>query len=171
MVLGAKFWHGDMKARLIFPMNNPFTQRGGRDQGICTASSLAWCRACLKLGRGVNTFGEIGLNTHLINIQMATLRRYDSNPREQTEMAQLNIVGNDRNVNLDQMLEVFKATLPHIGIFWTSCHTMGYRYSHHDKEFFDIEQGLFRSKYTEGIKEKIEQNYRGQVLGCRVVRL
>jgi hypothetical protein len=171
MVIGAKFWHGNMKARLIFPMSNFFTQIRGREQGICTAASLAWCRACLKLSRGVNSFAEIGLTPHILNIQMATLRRYDSRPEEQTEMAQLNTVGPDRRVNLDQMLEVFKTTFPHIGIFWTHCHTMGYRYAHHEKEFFDIEEGLFRSKYTEGIKAKIEENYRGQVIGCRVVRL
>jgi hypothetical protein len=67
-------------------------------------------------------------------------------------------------------MRIIGTTPPFVGIFWTPGHTMGYRYSHHEKEFFDMEQGLFRSKYTAGIKAKVRENY-DEPFGCRVVKL
>ena len=171
MVWGAKFWHGNMTAKQIFPLENPYTQDSGGSQGICTAASLAWCRACLKKGGSVNSWEEIGVSKHMLNIQMRSLRRLDGSPAEQTEMAQLEPVGNDHNVTLIEVLRIIETTPPFTGIFWTGGHTMAYRYQHHAKEFFDMEEGLFRAKYTAGARAKIEENYRGRVIGCRVVRL
>jgi len=164
--------HGDTTPKLIFSLSNPYNQANGQSQGICTAASLAWCKACLKLGRGVNSWAEVGLDVHLLNIQMATMRKLDSEPRRQTELAGLVPVGPDKTLaDLDTLFRETKNTAPYICIFWTSGHTMGYRYSHHEKEFFDMEQGLFRAKYTDGIKNEINKNYQNQVIGMRLVKL
>lgn len=171
MVWGAKIWHGNMTAKQVFPLTNPYTQDSGNSQGICTAASLAWCRACLKKGGAINSWAEMGVSQHLLNIQMRTLRRLDSQPREQTELAGLEPVGGDHDVSLIDVIRIIETTAPFIGIFWTVGHTMGYRYAHHQKEFFDMEQGLYRAKYSAGIRAKIEENYSGAVIGCRVVRL
>ncbi|BBO69298.1 hypothetical protein DSCA_32280 [Desulfosarcina alkanivorans] len=171
MVWGAKFWHGNMTAKQVFPLTNPYTQDSGGSQGICTAASLAWCKAVLKKGSAVNAWAEMGVSEHTLNIQMRTLRRLDSQPREQTELAGLVPVGNDHNASLIEVIRIIETTAPFIGIFWTAGHTMGYRYAHHQKEFFDMEQGLFRAKYTAGVRAKIEEHYAGAVIGCRVVNL
>jgi hypothetical protein len=51
---------------------------------------------------------------------------------------------------------------------------MGYRYSHNEKEFFDMEKGLFRSKLTDDLKQKMAEiigSYGQPVEGMRVVAL
>lgn len=172
-VWGAKFWHGDMSARQVFPLDNPFTQNRGSAQGICTASSLAWARACLRNGRGVDRWQDVGVSFHLLNIQMATLRKLDGDPAGQTEMAQLKLVSEPPVGSVDDVIEAVSMEAPFVSIFWTSQHTMGYRYSHHQKEFFDIETGLWRAKYAAGIKAKMEEivGTYGAVTGCRIVKL
>jgi len=173
MAWGIKFWHGDMVAREVFPLQNNYRQRDA--EGICTAASLFWCRACLELGRGVNTFGEVGKSDHALNIIMHTLRGLDNNPVAQTELAGLRSLGGDRPVtSMEEVMTVIKSSASKIGIFWNSYHTMGYRYSHHEKDFFDMNNGLFRSKYAKGIEVKYDELYptpADRIVGCRVVAL
>lgn len=173
VVMGLKFWHGDMSAKEVFPLSNPFSQSYGAAQGICTASSLAWARACLKRGRAVSTWDEVGVGFHALNIQMATLRRYDNDPQTQTEMAGLELVTEPAVGSVDDVIRKVAMTKPFTAIFWTAEHTMGYRYSHHEKEFFDIETGLWRAKYTAGIRAKMNEivGRYGPVVGCRIVKL
>jgi hypothetical protein len=161
-----------MAAKLIFPMQNDFTQ--GNEVGICTCSALTWARKTLQLGRGLKSYGELGLDSHTMNAQMAVLRKYDNQPAKQCELAQLDMVGNDTVIAaIDDIPRLAKATAPHVAIFWTQTHTMGFRYSHHEKEFFDIEVGLFRAKLTKDIKAKMTEiigGY-GPVQGIRLVKL
>ena len=161
-----------MSAKLIFPMQNNFGQ--GNELGICTCSALAWARKTLKLGRGLNTYAELGLDDHTMNAQMAVLRKFDNQPAKQCELAQLEMIGNDQPIAaVADVVRLVKTTPPHVAIFWTQTHTMGYRYAHHEKEFFDVEVGLFRAKLTKEIEAKMTSiiaNY-GRVLGLRLVRL
>jgi hypothetical protein len=171
-----KILHGDTTAQQVFPLDNPYTQHNGVSQGICTAASLAWAKACLRMARGVNSWSEVGVSVHNLNIQMASIRKLDSSPRAQTEMAGLTPVGLDKVINnLGELFNHVKATGPHIGIFWNSYHTMGYRYSHHQKDFFDMNNGLYRAKYTEGIQNQIINFYQDagvhKIIGLRIVKL
>ena len=160
-----------MGVTTVFALHNNYHQSGA--QGICTAASLDWCRKTLKLGRSVKSATEL-MSPHALNAQMAVLRRYDAAVDHQTDLAQLEAVGGDQSIHsIDDVLNTVKGTPPHVAIFWTATHTMGYRYAHLDKEFFDIETGLFRAKLTKEIKSKmtdIISGY-GPVVGLRVVRL
>jgi hypothetical protein len=161
-----------MAAKLVFPMQNNFHQ--GDEVGICTCSSLVWARKSLKLGRGLKSYSELGLSSHAMNVQMAVLRKHDRQPAKQCELAQLEMVGADTVIaSIDDILRLVKGSTAHVAIFWTQSHTMGYRYGHLEKEFFDVETGLFRAKYTKDIKAKMTEiiaNY-GPVEGLRLVRL
>jgi hypothetical protein len=57
-------------------------------------------------------------------------------------------------------------------IFWTDEHTMAYRYQHNNKEFFDIEVGLYRAETTDEIQEKMKgvTGPYGALTGARVVK-
>ncbi|HUB48528.1 MAG TPA: hypothetical protein VMB73_26430 [Acetobacteraceae bacterium] len=173
MAWGVKFWHGNMVARRIFALQNNYRQRN--EEGICTAASLFWCRKCLELGRAVNTWDEIGKSDHSLNIIMHTLRTMDNNPVAQTELAGLQSVGGDRVAgSMEEVMTIIKSSASKIGIFWNGYHTMGYRYSHHEKDMFDMNYGLFRSKYSKGIEVKYEELYAGpqdRIRGCRIVAL
>jgi hypothetical protein len=161
-----------MPAKEVFPMQNNFYQ--GDEQGICTVASLTWARKTLQKGLGLKTFTDLGLDAHAMNVQMKVLRKFDNNPAEQCNLAQLEPVGNDQVIaSIDDVVRLVKATAPHVAIFWTATHTMGYRYAHHEKEFFDIEKGLYRAKYTKDIKAKMTQiiSQYGPVVGLRLVRL
>ena len=166
-----------MAAKQVFSMANDFTQfnrgwkRRNGAQGICTAASLAWAKKSLQ-GRRITSFSDLGVSAHSLNAQMAVLRQHDADPARQTEMAGLEMVGNDRAVaDFDDLARYVKITTPHVAIFWTAGHTMGYRYAHHRKEFFDIEDGLYWAKLTKDIRKKVNERYGGQVVGVRVVRL
>jgi hypothetical protein len=177
MAYGLKFWHGNMVAQQVFPLRNEFYQLNDPAgfEGICTAASLFWCRKCLELRRGVNSFAEIGKSQHNLNIIMTTLRQLDNNPAAQTDLAGLQIVGGDRVVSsMAEVARVVKGSASGVAIFWNSYHTMGFRYSHHEKELFDMNFGLYRSKYTKGIEANYYEHYAGaddQVIGCRIVSL
>lgn len=161
-----------MAATLVFPMQNNFLQ--GTEVGICTCCALTWARKTLQLGRGLKTYGELGLDDHTMNAQMAMLRRFDSQPDKQCELAQLEMVGNDTTIaSVDDVLRLVKGSQSQIAIFWTQTHTMGYRYAHHEKEFFDNEVGLFRAKLSKDIKAKMQAVIApyGAVLGLRLVKL
>jgi hypothetical protein len=147
-------------AKLIFSMQNNFAQ--GQEQGIGTCSALRWARQTLRMARGLNSYAELGLDNQTMNAQMAVLRKYDNDPAKQCELAQVEPVGKDM-VN----------TPPSVAIFWTNNHTMGYRYAHLEKEFFDIEKGLWRAKHTSDIEDIMKKTIAGYgpVVGLRVVRL
>lgn len=175
MPVGLKFWQGDVAAETIFPLQNNYRQKGDGAEGICTAAALFWARKCLELGRAPDSWAEIGKSDHNLNIIMTTLRNLDNNPIAQTELAGLNAVGADRAVaSIDEMMEVVKVSTTGVAIFWNSYHTMGYRYSHLNKDYFDMNFGAFRCKYTRGIAHKYHELYTGpadQIIGCRVVSL
>jgi hypothetical protein len=162
----------NMAAKEIFKMKNDFSQ--GSTVGICTCISLNWARKVLKKGSAINSYDQIGLTDLTLNAQMAQLRKLDNNPAGQCELVQLEPVGGDQNIaSVDDIIRIVKTTVPHVAIFWTATHTMGYRYAHNEKEFFDNEVGLFRAKTTKEIKAKMNtviSGY-GAVTGLRVVKL
>jgi hypothetical protein len=161
-----------MAAKLVFQMQNLFTQ--GDEIGICTCSALTWARKTLQLGRGLKNFSELGLSNHTMNTQMAVMRRYDGQPARQCELAQLEMIGHDTVIaKIDDIPRRVMFTAPHIAIFWTQTHTMGYRYAHREKEFFDVEVGLFRATHTKDIKAKMTEIIAGygKVKGLRLVKL
>lgn len=161
-----------MAATLVFPMKNDFGQ--GTEQGICTCSALTWARKTLKLGRGLKTYAELGLDNHTMNAQMAVLRKADNDPVRQCELAQVEAIGADMVIaSVDDIIRHAKTTSPHVAIFWTQTHTMGYSYGHHDKEFFDVEVGLYRAKLTKDIKATMTSTIAGYgpVIGMRLLRL
>jgi hypothetical protein len=161
-----------MAAKQIFTMKNDFSQ--GSRVGICTCISLNWARRVLKKGGAINTYAEIGLTDLTMNAQMAQLRKLDTDPASQCALAQLEPVGGDQHIaSVDDVIRIVKATVPHVAIFWTATHTMGYRYAHNEKEFFDNEVGLFRAKTSKDIKAKMNSVISGYggVTGLRVVKL
>ena len=161
-----------MAAREIFKMQNNFSQ--GSRVGICTCISLNWARRVLKKGSAINKYSEIGLTDLTMNAQMAQLRKLDADPAGQCALVDLVPVGGDQNIaSVDDVVRIVKTTAPHVAIFWTATHTMGYRYAHNEKEFFDNEIGLYRAKTSKDIKAKMDavtSGY-GGVIGLRVVRL
>ena len=159
------------KVQHVFPMTNPHTQHNSRSLGICTAKSLAWCRASLKNGGRINSASMLP-SDHVLNAQMAVLRQYDHDPGQQAEKAGLELVRSWNVTSLDEVFEHFKSWAPHIGVFWTDGHTMGYSYAHHDKEFFDVESGLYRGKKTADIRAQITAAYPADsIRGCYMVKL
>jgi hypothetical protein len=161
-----------MAATEVFSMQNNFTQAGS--VGICTCISLNWARRVLIKGSGVKTYSEIGLSDLTMNAQMSVLRRLDSDPAGQCDLVDLEMVGAEITVaSVDDIVRNVKKTSPHIAIFWTNTHTMGYRYAHNEKEFFDNEIGLYSSKNSKDIKAKMKAvtNGYGGVRGMRIVKL
>jgi hypothetical protein len=164
-----------MAARLVFSLSNNYTQDNGTSQGICTAASLAWAKACLKKGAAVNSYSELGVNQLALEAQMQVIRKLDSSPLEQTSNAGLGLIAELSVNSIDEVIRKAKQYPPHVAIFWNSFHTMGYRYSHNQKEFFDMNEGLFRAKTSDDIKAKMTEIFRskgyGSVLGMRIVSL
>lgn len=159
------------KVKHVFPMTNPHTQHNSRSVGICTAKSLAWCRASLKAGGSISSAAMLP-GDHTLNAQMATLRRQDHDPAKQAELAGLQLVQSWTVRSIDEVFRNFKTMSPHIGIFWTDTHTMGYRYAHHEKEFFDVESGLYSAKKTADLRAQITKDYaEDSIRGCYMVRL
>ncbi len=164
-----------MSAKTIFTLSNNYTQHNGKSDGICTAASLAWARSCLKKGSAINSFSEIGINQIALEAQMAVIRKLDNSPTQQTSKAGLRIIQELRVSSIESVITNTKSYFPHVAIFWNSFHSMGYRYSHNEKEFFDMNEGLFRAKTSEEIKTKMEEIFNkkgyGLVEGMRVVAL
>jgi hypothetical protein len=161
-----------MAATEIFKMTNSYTQ--GKEVGICSCIALNWARRVLKKGSGINAYSEIGLTELTMNAQMAKLRKLDADPDAQSALVDLEPVGGDQVIaSVDDVIRLVKATIPHVAIFWTSTHTMGYRYAHNEKEFFDNEIGLWRAKTSKEIKAKMKSvtDTYGGVVGLRVVKL
>jgi hypothetical protein len=164
-----------MAATLVFAMSNDYTQWNRGQAGICTCISLWWAQRTLKKGAGINSNNELP-RPEVMNIQMAKLRRLDAQPGEQTSLVDglaLNGLGDVAIGSVDDVPGLVYATPPHVAIFWTSTHTMGYRYAHDEKEFFDVEVGLFRAKLTKDILQKMRDitNPYGAVTGLRHLRL
>jgi hypothetical protein len=149
-------------------------------QGICTAASMNWAKKVLTSGRSIDSFEAIGLNVHTLNAQMAKLRKLDDDPEEQCDLVGLQMVGNigNKDLKIASIADVIKLgedNPSEVIIFWTKVHTMAYRYASKNKEFFDIEVGLYRATTTADIKKKMEEitgkpGY-GKLVGARVVKL
>ena len=154
-------------------MNNNYHQKD--KQGICTVASLQWAKKCLQRRRGLGSFHELGLSAHQMNALMAVRRKHDDNPAIQTQGMGLNIVGNDRPVTRFIDVQRFtNLTAPHVCIFWTAGHTMGYRVSTahgRECEFFDIEDGLWVADNDTDIQKTVMKNYGAGIQGMRIVRL
>lgn len=173
-----------VSATLVFGTDNNFYQ--GYDPptgdlksgGICTAASMNWAKKVLKSGRSVDTFKAIGLDVHTLNAQMATLRQLDDKPAEQCDRVGLQMVGGNKDLKIASIADVIKLgedNRNEVVIFWTKPHTMAYRYASNNKEFFDIEVGLYRAKTTADIKKAMEDTTGkpgyGALKGARVVKL
>ena len=159
-----------MAIKTVFSMTNPHTQNGS--VGICTAISYAWAKQCITKRGAVNSRSELP-SDHAWNIQMATLRTFDSSPSEQSALAGTRIVKEMNVTSFDNLAKKAKQNAPHVCIFWTDNHTMGYRYAHNEKEFFDNETGLFRAKTTKEITNKMKdicRNY-GSIRRMRVLNV
>jgi hypothetical protein len=171
-----------MTAEHVFATNNNYTQfitgvKEDERQGICTASAMNWAKKVLKSGP-VNSFAAIGLDQHTLNIQMATLRRLDTNPEEQCDRVGLKMVSTigNKDWKIGSVKDVIKLGEDNdeaVIIFYTNEHTMAYRRQSNNKEFFDIEVGLYRAKTTAEIEKKMEEitGPYGDLVGARVVKL
>jgi hypothetical protein len=167
-----------MAVRQIFALANDFAQ--GDEIGICTVASLQWAKVTLRLGRGVGAFNELGLSPHQLNALMAVWRRFDGNPAAQTAGMGLQIVGADRPVN--QFIDVQRfvnLTPPHMCIFWTAEHTMGYcaqvRQERRECEFFDMECGFYLADNDSDIRATVLAQFAAggytPIIGMRIVSL
>lgn len=160
-----------MAAKLVFALSNNFTQKD--QQGICTASSLNWAKRVL-LGRSVERESDL-VDASVLNIQMAKLRRLDSDPAAQCALVGLIPVGGDRAVStVSQVVSLTKASSTGVSIFWTAEHTMGYRYKHLNKEFFDQNRGFYRAKKTKEIAKELVNSvtpFPSGIVGMRIVAL
>jgi hypothetical protein len=161
-----------MSADLVFATNNDFAQ--GKRQGICTAASMNWAKKVLEKGP-IDSFNGIGLDEHTLNAQMATLRKLDNQPAEQCDRVGLQMVGNQdwKIGSVEDVTALGENNPGEAIIFWTKEHTMAYRRQQSNKEFFDIEVGLYRAKTTAEIGQKIKEvtgSY-GDLIGARVVKL
>jgi len=169
-----------MTAELVFQTNNAYdqywldwgNQQAGKptkefEEGICTAAAMNWAKKVLKTGP-INTFEGIGLDAHTLNAQMAKLRRYDAAPKEQCEMVGLELFVDysaiSNNASGDVVDSVDKVTKfaekygdKRAIIFWTNTHTMAYWRSSKNKQFFDIEVGLYRANTTKEITAKMKE--------------
>jgi hypothetical protein len=161
-----------MASRRIFAMSNEYWL--GAEGGICTVASLHWAKKCLQLGRGIGSFAELAISVHQLNALMAVWRRHDGNPAIQTAGMGLRLVAGD--IPVTQMIDVQRhanLTAPHVCIFWTAGHTMGYRVSTRNGrecDFFDIETGLWTADNDSDIRQTVLEHYPG-VVGVRIVTL
>jgi hypothetical protein len=159
--------------RLITRTDGSTLHINTRAEGICTAASLVWARTVLKKGRGINALDELP-PIPLIIAQMRVVRQYDGNPAKQTEMAGLEMISEHAVTNAFDAAQGFANASPSIGIFWNQSHTMGFRVTPKESEYFDIECGLYRSSNVQEVYEKMEdvtQSYGLPVLGYRLVKL
>lgn len=164
-----------MAAKKIFGMTNSYAQWGNQAGGICTCISLWWAQKTLKKGRGLSSFHELP-DANVMNAQMSMLRRYDSQPDKQTELVDRLVMNGPSEIpifSVDDVVQLVKGVYPYVAIFYNDTHTMGYRYAHHEKEFFDVEEGLFRAKFTKDILAKMKEitNGYGPLIALRHVKL
>jgi hypothetical protein len=161
-----------MAANQIFPSGNNYWQ--GCDVGICTAASFAWAR--MRLRGPVGSLQALG-DPHLLNIQMATLRKLDNNPQQQTETANLEMAHpNDLVVNgAEDALNRARDNAGMAVIFWSTHHTMALYYCGGGPgagevfDFFDVERGAYHGTRADILQEIAHSG--GGIVGARVVRL
>ncbi len=161
-----------MAATQVFPSGNNYWQ--GYDVGICTAASFAWARK--RLQGVVNSLRDLG-DPHLLNIQMATLRKLDSNPQQQTETANLEMVHPTDSVinSAGAALDLARNNAGMAVIFWSAGHTMALYYCSGGPgageiyDFFDVERGAYHGTRADILQEIA--NSGGGIIGARVVRL
>jgi hypothetical protein len=151
---------------------------GNSGQGACTLFSLLWAKESLRKGRGLKR-NEIPKNRLEIE-RLHSLNRWDEDNLpvvlEKVGLASAENHGNDYAIaTLDDLARHVHSLTPHVAIFWNSHHTMGYRYAHNEKEFFDPECGLYRARHTRDILAKIMQVFNASgyaaVEKCHVVKL
>lgn len=163
-----------MPSRLVFSSQNNFAQ-GANRMGICTVASLQWAKMCLKRGRGLGSYAELGLDNHVLNGLMAVHRNNDHDAQLQTSGMGLSVVGADIVVN--QFIDIQRhtnLTNPHICIFWDNNHTMGYRVStkfSREVEFFDVERGLYLANNDTDIRQTYHSCGYPPPIGMRIIRL
>jgi len=162
-----------MPARLVFAMQN--NEKQGDEQGICTAASLLWAKRCLELRRGIGSYAELGADDHLINGQMAVIRRLDNNPAEQCQFFGLNTPGDQAVATLNAVYGNMPAA-PSVCIFWNPYHTMGFwrGTAQQGFDFFDKNHGLYTDATVAELVAIYNAHYPGagdQIIGMRVVTL
>lgn len=165
------------KVTEVFDLDNSITMSfktgGAEQQGICTAASFLWAKQTLRLGRCLTSADEISkdfkgpLGQITIGALMSTLRHKDalleSKPDEYLEPLGLtSVTGATVLRNFADLEALAKNNAPHIAVFWNSHHTMGYRYHHHDKEYFDMEAGLYKAKLTRDIDAKMQEIWKAK---------
>ena len=167
-----------MAVRKLFEMQNDFHQKNPNNEGVCTVAALQWAKKCLELDRGIGSYDELGLSDHQLNALMAKWRDYDDRPEQQTAAMGLSAVGDDQVVSdIGLMQGIFENTAPHIGIFWNSFHTMGYRAGKGGAEFewFDNNHGLYVADNAEQLRQEINaymvNEYQEPIEGVRVVQV
>lgn len=167
-----------MASRLLFSMQNNFTQRKPQDEGICTIAALTWAKTCLRLKRGIGSYHELGLSDHQLNALMAVWRNFDNAPNQQTAAVGLKAVGPDQSVrSLRKMQQIVGSTEPQVAVFWNSFHTMGYRIGRNgtEHEWFDNNHGLYLAKSAadmyQTMRAYMRTNYRENISGVRIVKL
>jgi len=138
---------------------------------------MNWAKKVLEKG-AINSFDEIGLDEHILNTQMAALRKLDNDPAEQCDRVGLQMVSNIGNQDwkIGSVKDVIKMGEDNDGaviLFWTNEHTMAYRRQSKNKEFFDIEVGLYRAETTDEIQKRMKEitGPYGELTGARVVKL
>lgn len=161
-----------MSIKTIFTLTNNFTQSGS--VGICTAASYAWAKATLKKGKSLKKRSEYP-DDHVLNAQMAVTRTLDASPADQVERAGLRLVSSHTPTTAEEVVALGKINAGKVVIFWNSHHTMGYRYAHRCKEYFDMEAGLFRATKTTDVVAKIKEVFAAKgyapISGAHVVSL
>lgn len=165
------------KVTEVFDLDNSITMKFKTgtvsQQGICTAASFLWARQTLKLGRCLASANEISadfkgaMGQITIGALMSTLRHKDalleSKPDEYLEsLGLVSVTGAVGLQNFADLEALAKNNAPHVAVFWNSHHTMGYRYHHHDKEYFDMEAGLYKAKLTRDIDAKMAEIWKAK---------
>lgn len=143
-----------MAATEVFSLSNDFRQAAS--VGICTAASYDWAKKTMIYGE-VNQRSQL-LPEHVLNAQMSVIRRLDHDLREQADRFNL-VVDEERSVSSIDDVIAFAKERNGVVVFWNHHHTMGYRYAHHCKEFFDMECGLYRAKKTADIKKRMQDQF------------
>ena len=154
-----------MAATRIFEMDNP--------KDICTAAALRWVHIKLS-GQPVQANQFDGKDPTLVSI-MKDIGSVDHNPTLQASYAGLETVTVlEQNRTSNQIAEMFKDDIQHIGLVWNAYHTCAYQYVSHKKSFFDNNRGLWEAKYTADIVTEMDTSLGGpnlQWAGCYSVKL
>ncbi|MDV7142136.1 hypothetical protein R3X27_05515 [Tropicimonas sp. TH_r6] len=132
-----------MAVETVFTMSNP--------HDTCTAAAYLWAHK--KLRKAEVHAQDFQHDNDFLTYAMPKINSLDSEYRQQASHFGLRIIDMADGVNISsaEISEKFKARSPHVGLFWCSFHTMGYYYGHHDKQYFDNNHGLYKSKLTQDL--------------------